>query len=693
MTMTTTQFACGACGTVIAAGAHWCLRCGTPIAPPVSSSEPAVPQQLSMSHPLAARTVYTPNLRGLVVASAKQQILAFTINAAIISTASVLISVLTGHWAFGLALAIEIVFGLWAWQTRRGLTFGHAILGLRVVSITEPKAPGNASIARRMSVLAGGFLVAVVGSWVVAASSAWSRSPLQQGWQDLWAHTVVVDLRAMLSPLGQAIPHAPLPQPTAQQQTRQGLDREHRFAVSSAVDINTGLAHQSGFGYRVEADASTAYPDPGEYNPAYYPGTQVPQYTPPAQGYSAPTYDPAYSTSPTQQPHYDPAYSSPGSATPPQSRFIASPTPETWQPTASVSEPAATPSSGPAGPSLYERTTAPKPDTSYGITPTSFTDEDTADVQTTSPWRRPKADKPAPVETEPPTGDQVATDATPPATSPVEPPPSIDTSYPFASQRPEGPTQDQPAFTSTSSVLSGSQPSPSAPTAKHNDSGSGIAATAFNNAPQTQPAATTPENVTGPDNTIDQPVTDAPLLDPSVTDNPLPAVPFGQPITVDNTGKTDLVDAMDVDSVASAGNYDNAVVGESSGTAVVWASAPDAERMISFSDIVLEFDTGEMVDLQARKGVIGRDPRSDDEPGAHLVAVADDQMSVSKNHLAFEVSDDGLWISDQGSTNGTSLITSAGQAVPLTAGREVQVPANATVRIGAREFTMRLRQR
>jgi uncharacterized RDD family membrane protein YckC len=86
----------------------------------------------------------------------------------------------------------------------------------------------------------------------------------------------------------------------------------------------------------------------------------------------------------------------------------------------------------------------------------------------------------------------------------------------------------------------------------------------------------------------------------------------------------------------------------------------------------LRFDTGEIVAIHG-PGLVGRAPRAaDDELVMHLVPIADDTRSISKTHFAIGIDAQGLFVSDRGSTNGTSI---------LRAGGVIAAPADAPVRL------------
>ncbi len=93
--------------------------------------------------------------------------------------------------------------------------------------------------------------------------------------------------------------------------------------------------------------------------------------------------------------------------------------------------------------------------------------------------------------------------------------------------------------------------------------------------------------------------------------------------------------------------------------------------------------------LLVRPVVLGRDPARDaSRPEAATISLQDPARSVSKTHVLVEVVDDRVVITDLHSTNGTRLLTAAGEAHELEPGRAAEVPNGATVLLG--EFAVRL---
>lgn len=98
-------------------------------------------------------------------------------------------------------------------------------------------------------------------------------------------------------------------------------------------------------------------------------------------------------------------------------------------------------------------------------------------------------------------------------------------------------------------------------------------------------------------------------------------------------------------------------------------------------------DSGQRIELSAIM-VFGRDP-SLSSPDERAVAVPDPTRSVSRTHLRLGVDEQGLWLEDADSANGTTFIGSDGRPCPAAAGVRVRIPSGTEVLIGDRRFTVR----
>ncbi len=98
----------------------------------------------------------------------------------------------------------------------------------------------------------------------------------------------------------------------------------------------------------------------------------------------------------------------------------------------------------------------------------------------------------------------------------------------------------------------------------------------------------------------------------------------------------------------------------------------------------LTWDDGTRVGVYGRT-LFGRNPAG--EPGATVVAVRDETLSLSKTH--FEVDGDarGVWIVDRHSTNGTILVRDS-QRVPLEPGERMPLRTGDRLEFGDRSATV-----
>ncbi|WP_394942350.1 RDD family protein [Psychromicrobium sp. YIM B11713] len=102
----------------------------------------------------------------------------------------------------------------------------------------------------------------------------------------------------------------------------------------------------------------------------------------------------------------------------------------------------------------------------------------------------------------------------------------------------------------------------------------------------------------------------------------------------------------------------------------------------------LLFDDGRIVDLDGA-ALIGRNPSGyDGEVIDQLIAVPDESRSISKTHLHVRTADEGLWVTDRQSTNGSAVVSAEGSVNRLVAGDAALAPVGSTVRFGDRSLTV-----
>jgi len=104
--------------------------------------------------------------------------------------------------------------------------------------------------------------------------------------------------------------------------------------------------------------------------------------------------------------------------------------------------------------------------------------------------------------------------------------------------------------------------------------------------------------------------------------------------------------------------------------------------------LLLQFDTGQREQIAIPGAAnLGRKPAAT-QPGDHLISVNDPEGTVSKTHVRLEYVDTRIWVSDNGSTNGTDLLDENGATTSLPAGQRTEVGGGSRLRIGNRVFTI-----
>jgi hypothetical protein len=103
--------------------------------------------------------------------------------------------------------------------------------------------------------------------------------------------------------------------------------------------------------------------------------------------------------------------------------------------------------------------------------------------------------------------------------------------------------------------------------------------------------------------------------------------------------------------------------------------------------IVLELDSGERLDLDTTL-LIGRAPVNREGEEHPVFAWADLARSLTKTHALFAWEGAVLWVTDLGSTNGSSLVAPDGTRQPLVAGLRGPAAPGYVVELGERRLTV-----
>lgn len=102
----------------------------------------------------------------------------------------------------------------------------------------------------------------------------------------------------------------------------------------------------------------------------------------------------------------------------------------------------------------------------------------------------------------------------------------------------------------------------------------------------------------------------------------------------------------------------------------------------------IRLDDGREVDLKVTV-LLGRNPqREESDPEVQLVPALRDGRMISRTHVLIGTDPRGVFIVDRGSTNGTALMTEAGEYQPAPAGVQMRVREGQQVSYGDRWFTV-----
>ncbi len=102
--------------------------------------------------------------------------------------------------------------------------------------------------------------------------------------------------------------------------------------------------------------------------------------------------------------------------------------------------------------------------------------------------------------------------------------------------------------------------------------------------------------------------------------------------------------------------------------------------------VQLSFVSGQRA-IVTGNGLIGRQPLPDPgESFRHLLTVTDAARSLSKTHLEFGFDEEGLWVRDRWSANGSILVVPAQAPLPLEAGRRYRAKVGSLLVLSTTEI-------
>lgn len=105
--------------------------------------------------------------------------------------------------------------------------------------------------------------------------------------------------------------------------------------------------------------------------------------------------------------------------------------------------------------------------------------------------------------------------------------------------------------------------------------------------------------------------------------------------------------------------------------------------------VTLVFDRGERFSVE-QFALIGRAPRPQPgDPQGRLVAVDDPTGELSKTHAEIRAAGGAWWVTDRGSSNGTTVLDPDGRAVVLKPGQHEPLRQGTRVRLGGRTLEVR----
>lgn len=125
-----------------------------------------------------------------------RRLLAHLIDLVLVAALGAAIYLLTGSVLLAGVVAGEVAVGLAVWEARSGRTVGKQLLGVRAAQEEADYAPGLRRGVVRSVLLGAAHVLALVGQFLLIATSALDRTGRGRAWHDRVARTRVVDVRA-----------------------------------------------------------------------------------------------------------------------------------------------------------------------------------------------------------------------------------------------------------------------------------------------------------------------------------------------------------------------------------------------------------------------------------------------------------------------------------------------------------------
>lgn len=149
----------------------------------------------------------------LPASGAVRRIFAHAIDLAAVAAVTAAVVLPTGSVLLGGVVAVEAALGLAVWEARSGRTLGKRLLGIRAAQLGVDYAPGLRRGMVRSALLGLSHALALVGQFLLIATSALDRTGRGQAWHDRAAGTRVVSIRADARRTAPVAQYAPGPAP------------------------------------------------------------------------------------------------------------------------------------------------------------------------------------------------------------------------------------------------------------------------------------------------------------------------------------------------------------------------------------------------------------------------------------------------------------------------------------------------